>query len=177
MPPSRAGPTAASSAHGAPWIWNYELGTLLEGMDSVWLNTADPRYFHYIQSSVDALLAPDGSIPTFKPEEHQLDNILLGRQLLLLYRVTRNQRYLTAATFLYDQLAQQPRNASGGFWHKQRYPNQMWLDGLYMAEPFCAEYASISHHPERLQRHHPSIRPHGAARARSKDRPALPRLG
>jgi unsaturated rhamnogalacturonyl hydrolase len=133
---------------GAPEIWNYELGTLLEGMDSVWLNSADPRYFHYIQNSVDALLAPDSSIPTLKPEEHQLDNILLGRQLLFLYRVTRNQRYLTAATFLYDQLSQQPRTASGGYWHKQRYPNQMWLDGLYMAEPFRAEYASISHHPE-----------------------------
>ena len=117
-------------------------------MDSVWLNTADASYFHYIQNSVDALLAPDGSIPTQKPEEHQLDNILLGRQLLLLYRVTRNQRYLAAATLLYSQLAQQPRNTSGGFWHKQRYPNQMWLDGLYMAEPFRAEYASVSHHPE-----------------------------
>ncbi len=133
---------------GERWIWNYELGTLLEGFDAVWLDSADPRYFHYIQNSVDALLAPDGSIPTLKPEEHQLDNILLGRQLLLLYRVTRNQRYLAAATFLYNQLAGQPRTASGGYWHKQRYPNQMWLDGLYMAEPFRAEYASISHHPE-----------------------------
>ena len=94
------------------------------------------------------LVTPDGSIPTLKPEEHQLDNILLGRQLLLLYRVTQNKRYLTAATFLYDQLEQQPRTPIGGFWHKQRYPNQMWLDGLYMAEPFYAEYASISHHPE-----------------------------
>jgi unsaturated rhamnogalacturonyl hydrolase len=133
---------------GSPWIWNYELGTLLEGMDAVYLNSADPTYFNYIQKSVDALLAPDGSIPTLKPEEHQLDNILLGRQLLLLYRVTRSQRYLIAAKFLSDQLAIQPRNASGGYWHKQRYPNQMWLDGLYMAEPFRAEYASVSHHPE-----------------------------
>ncbi len=141
-------PDGRFAAPGAPWAWNYELGTLLEGMDSVWLNTADASYFHYIQNSVDALLAPDGSIPTQKPEEHQLDNILLGRQLLLLYRVTRNQRYLAAATLLYSQLAQQPRNTSGGFWHKQRYPNQMWLDGLYMAEPFRAEYASVSHHPE-----------------------------
>ncbi|HEY1806121.1 MAG TPA: glycoside hydrolase family 88 protein [Terracidiphilus sp.] len=141
-------PSGRFTPPGSPEIWNYELGTLLEGMDSVWLNTADRDYFNYIQSSVDALLAPDGSIPTLKPEEHQLDNILLGRQLLLLYRVTRNQRYLTAATFLYDQLAQQPRTASGGYWHKQRYPDQMWLDGLYMAEPFRAEYASISHHPE-----------------------------
>jgi unsaturated rhamnogalacturonyl hydrolase len=133
---------------GAPWAWNYEVGTLLQGVDAVWLNTVDPRYFNYIKDSIDQLVAPDGSIPTLKPEEHQLDNILLGRQLLLLYGVTQNKRYLTAATMLYEQLQQQPRNADGGFWHKQRYPNQMWLDGLYMAEPFYAEYASISHHPE-----------------------------
>jgi unsaturated rhamnogalacturonyl hydrolase len=141
-------PDGHTSKPGAPSVWAYELGTLLRGMDSVWLSTADPRYFNYIQKSVDALVASDGSIPTLKPDEHQLDNILLGRQLLLLYGVTRDQRYLTAATFLYNQLAHQPRNAAGGFWHKQRYPNQMWLDGLYMAEPFRAQYASISHHPE-----------------------------
>ena len=141
-------PDGRFTSPGAPWIWNYELGTLLDGMDSVWLNTVDPHYFNYIKSSVDALLAPDGSIPTLKPEEKQLDNILLGRQLLLLYGVTQEKRYLTAATFLYWQLSQQPRTPSGGFWHKQRYPNQMWLDGLYMAEPFYAEYASISHHPD-----------------------------
>jgi unsaturated rhamnogalacturonyl hydrolase len=141
-------PDGRTAPAGGPRIWNYELGTLLEGMDAVYLNCADPSYFNYIQKSVDALLAPDGSIPTLKPEEHQLDNILLGRQLLFLYGVTRSQRYLTAAKFLSDQLAQQPREPSGGYWHKQRYPNQMWLDGLYMAEPFRAEYASISHHPE-----------------------------
>ena len=93
-------------------------------------------------------MTPDGAIPTYKPEENELDSILMGRQLLLLYGVTQDKRYLTAATLLYDQLRQQPRTPSGGFWHKQRYPNQMWLDGLYMAEPFYAEYASISHRPE-----------------------------
>jgi unsaturated rhamnogalacturonyl hydrolase len=132
----------------APSTWNYELGTLLEGMRSVWLTDVDPRDFNYIKSSVDALIAPDGSIPRFKPEEHQLDNILIGRQLLFLYGVTQDKRYLNAATFLWNQLGAQPRNVVGGYWHKQRYPNQMWLDGLYMAEPFRAEYASISHHPE-----------------------------
>ena len=133
---------------GQPWVWNYALGTLLEGMDAVWMNTVDPRYFHYIQDSVDALLGPDGSIPTYKNDEYQLDNILLGRQLLLLYRVTQEPRYLKAATILYDQLQHQPRTPQGGFWHKQRYPQQMWLDGLYMAEPFYAEYAMLSHHPQ-----------------------------
>ena len=135
-------------AADAPWHWNYELGTLLEGMDAVWLSTANGDYSKYIKSSVDQLVTPTGTIPTLKPEDHELDNILLGRQLLLLYRVTLDKRYLTAATFLYDQLAQQPRNADSGYWHKQRYPNQMWLDGLYMAEPFRAEYAFISHRPE-----------------------------
>ena len=133
---------------GARWAWNYELGTLLEGVDSVWLNTADPRYYKYIQSSVDQFVTPDGDILTWKVEENQLDNILLGRQLLLLYGVTQDQRYAKAATLLYQQLVHQPRTASGGFWHKQRYPNQMWLDGLYMAEPFYAEYAATFHHPE-----------------------------
>jgi unsaturated rhamnogalacturonyl hydrolase len=135
---------------GQKWAWNYELGTLLEGIDSEWLNTADPRYFNYIKSSVDQVVGADGSIPTLKVEEYQLDNILLGRQLLLLYGVTQEPRYAKAAELLYKQLMQQPRTPSGGFWHKQRYPNQMWLDGLYMAEPFYAEYASTFHHPESL---------------------------
>jgi len=133
---------------GARWAWNYELGTLLEGVDAVWLNTADPRYYNFIKSSIDQFVGPDGSIPTWKAEENQLDNILLGRQLLLLYGVTQDQRYAKAATLLYQQLIHQPRTPSGGFWHKQKYPNQMWLDGLYMAEPFYAEYASTFHHPE-----------------------------
>jgi unsaturated rhamnogalacturonyl hydrolase len=130
--------------------FKYELGVLLEGIDDVYLNTADPRYFNYTKSAVDELVTADGAIPTYKPEENQLDSILMGRQLLRLYGVTQGKRYLTAATLLYDQLQKQPRTPSGGFWHKQRYPNQMWLDGLYMAEPFYAEYASISHQPEKF---------------------------
>jgi unsaturated rhamnogalacturonyl hydrolase len=132
----------------ARWAWNYELGTLLEGFDALWLKTADKRYFDYIKSSVDQFVEADGSIPTWKLEEYQLDSILLGRQLLLLYGVTQDARYAKAATLLFDQLQHQPRTPSGGFWHKQRYPNQMWLDGLYMAEPFYAEYAATFQHPQ-----------------------------
>ena len=132
----------------AKWAWNYELGTLLEGIGSVWKSTGDARYIHYIQSSVDQFVPEDGTIPSRKLEEYQLDNILLGRQLLFLYAATKDERYAKAATVLYDQLQHQPRNQEGGFWHKQAYPNQMWLDGLYMAEPFYAEYAKTFHHPE-----------------------------
>ena len=113
--------------------WNYELGTLLEGMDAVWYGSAKGEYYRYLKQSVDQFVGPDRSIPTYHADEDQLDSILLGRQLLLLYQVTQNERYYKAAKLLREQLAQQPKTASGGFWHKKLYPNQMWLDGLYMA--------------------------------------------
>jgi unsaturated rhamnogalacturonyl hydrolase len=130
-------------APGAKWVWNYELGVLLNGMDAVWYDTADGDYYRYAKQAVDQFLASDGSIATYDPAVKSLDNIVLGRQLLLLYRVTRDPKYYKAAASLRAQLSAQPRNASGGFWHKQIYPDQMWLDGLYMAEPFYAEYASV----------------------------------
>ncbi|MGC1461321.1 MAG: glycoside hydrolase family 88 protein [Terracidiphilus sp.] len=135
---------------GAKPAFKYELGVLLEGIDDVYLNTADVRYFNYIKSAVDELVTPAGAIPTYKPEEHDLGSILMGRQLLRFYGVTQDKLYLTAATQLYDQLQTQPRTPLGGFWNKQRYPNQIWLDDLYMAEPFYAEYASVAHHPEKF---------------------------
>ena len=135
-------------AHDAKWVWNYELGVLLNGMDAVWYDTADGDYYRYAKQAVDQFVGPDGLIATYDPSANSLDNIVLGRQLLLLYRVTRDARYYKAAASLRAQLAGQPRNASGGFWHKQIYPDQMWLDGLYMAEPFYAEYASVFDEPK-----------------------------
>jgi unsaturated rhamnogalacturonyl hydrolase len=134
-------------APGAKWVWNYELGVLLNGMDAVWYDTADGSYYRYAKQAIDQFVASDGSIATYDPAANSLDNILLGRQLLLLYRVTRDPKYYKAAASLRAQLSAQPRNASGGFWHKQIYPDQMWLDGLYMAEPFYAEYASVFDEP------------------------------
>ncbi|SFA42831.1 unsaturated rhamnogalacturonyl hydrolase [Pedobacter suwonensis] len=123
--------------------WTYDMGVVLEGAAAVWRNTGDGRYFKYIQSSMDAYLDKEGNIATYKPEDFNIDNIKNGRSLLLLYKVTGQQKYLLAATKLYDQLQKQPRTREGGFWHKKIYPNQMWLDGLYMGEPFYAEYAKL----------------------------------
>jgi unsaturated rhamnogalacturonyl hydrolase len=140
-------PAGRFSGPDAKQVWNYELGILLNGMDAVWYNTADGDYYRYTKQAIDSFVEPDGSIPTYDSAANSLDNIALGRELLLLYRVTLDVKYYKAATLLRRQLSVQPRNASGGFWHKQIYPNQMWLDGLYMAEPFYAEYASIFHEP------------------------------
>ena len=121
--------------------WGYEDGFRLDGMAAMWHNTADPAIFNFIKAAVDPCIAADGSIVGYKAETHTLDNIEMGRAVLFLYRVTSQPKYALAAKFLHDQLALQPRTPSGGYWHKQIYPNQMWLDGAYMAEPFRAEYA------------------------------------
>jgi unsaturated rhamnogalacturonyl hydrolase len=121
--------------------WGYEDGFRLDGMAAMWHNTADPAIFNFIKAAVDPCIAADGSIVGYKPDTHTLDNIEMGRAVLFLYRVTSQPKYALAAKFLHDQLALQPRTPSGGYWHKQIYPNQMWLDGAYMAEPFRAEYA------------------------------------
>ena len=123
--------------------WSYDMGVVLEGAAAVWRNTGDGKYFKYIQSSMDAYLDKEGNIATYKAEDFNIDNIKNGRALLLLYKVTGQQKYLLAVNKLYDQIQKQPRTQEGGFWHKKIYPNQMWLDGLYMGQPFYAEYAKL----------------------------------
>jgi unsaturated rhamnogalacturonyl hydrolase len=77
-----------------------------------------------------------------KPQKAQRHKKGPGRVLLLLYKETRQEKYLKAATHLREQLKTHPRTSEGGFWHKKIYPSQMWLDGLYMGEPFYAEWAA-----------------------------------
>ncbi len=125
--------------------WSYEQGVVLKGMEQVWRATNDSKYFNYIQRTIDAMVKDDGTIRTFALEDYNLDNILLGRILLLLYKTTKIEKYRKAADLLREQLRTHPRTSEGGFWHKKIYPTQMWLDGLYMAEPFYAEYAAMFH--------------------------------
>jgi unsaturated rhamnogalacturonyl hydrolase len=140
-------PAGVVSTTAHPGGWGYEEGVLLDGMAAEWHTTADGQDFAYIKAAVDKYVTADGAITDYKAEGQTLDDIELGRAVLLVYRVTRQAKYYQAAKFLHDQLALQPRTASGGYWHKKIYPNQMWLDGAYMAEPFRAAYAVTSQEP------------------------------
>lgn len=129
--------------------WDYEQGLMLKAMERVWQRTGDARYFTYIQKDLDQFVQPDGSIRTYKLEDYNLDNLTTGHALLLLSQVSvsNQEKYQKAAQLLRKQLDGQPRTKAGGFWHKKVYPNQMWLDGLYMAEPFYAEYSQVFQQP------------------------------
>jgi unsaturated rhamnogalacturonyl hydrolase len=136
---------AAKKEDGYPAKWTYDHGLVLKGIERVWLNTGDRRYLEFIQRSMDHFVTDEGTIRTYSLDEYNIDHILPGRNLLLLYRVTGQEKYRKAAALLREQLKTHPRTNEGGFWHKKIYPYQMWLDGLYMGEPFYAEYAATFH--------------------------------
>lgn len=123
--------------------WRYDQGVILKGIEGIWTATGDGKWFNYIQKSMDHYVREDGSIKGYKPDEYNIDHINNGKLLLLLFQVTGKEKYKKASDLLRSQLLTQPRTSEGGFWHKKIYPYQMWLDGLYMGQPFYAEYAKL----------------------------------
>ena len=127
-----------------PAKWGYEVGVVLTGFERLWQVTGKHEYITYMKTLLDHFITPEGDIKTYEIMDFNLDNVPTGRQLLTLYKVYRDKKYLKAAQLLEKQLTWQPRTKQGGYWHKMIYPYQMWLDGLYMAEPFKAEYLSFT---------------------------------
>ena len=128
--------------------WTYDQGVVLEGLQQLWNQTNDKKYYDYIKTNIDQYVSDNGKINKYKYSEYTLDNIAPGCQLLFLYETTKELKYKIAADTLRKQISSQHRTKSGGFWHKKIYPNQMWLDGLYMCEPFYAEYSKIYNEPK-----------------------------
>ena len=126
---------------GRPVKWSYDQSVVLKGIEGLWYATGDVSYFNYIQRMIDFYVDDKGHIRTYELDEYNIDHIAQGRLVLMLYNVTGKEKYLIAAKELREQLKTHPRTKEGGFWHKKIYPYQMWLDGLYMGQPFYTEYS------------------------------------
>jgi unsaturated rhamnogalacturonyl hydrolase len=120
--------------------WDYVHGLVLHGFEELYKKNPDSRYPVYIKGYIDALVQNDGTIKTYELDKYNIDMVVSGRLLFNIYETSKEEKYLKAMQLLRKQIAEQPRTQSGGFWHKNIYPNQMWLDGLYMGEPFYAQY-------------------------------------
>lgn len=120
--------------------WDYVHGLVLHSIEELYKKNPDLRYPSYIKGYVDSFVQEDGTIKSYDLDKYNIDMIVAGRLLFNIYETTKEEKYLKAMQLLRKQLAEQPRTTSGGFWHKNIYPNQMWLDGLYMGEPFYAQY-------------------------------------
>ncbi len=129
---------------GRPARWSYDQGVILKGMEAVWKFYGDATYFNYIQHSMDHYVQDDGSIKDYKKDEYNIDHLNNGKAVMLLYNVTGKEKYKKAIDLMRSQLDNHPRTKEGSFWHKKVYPWQVWLDGLYMGQPFYAEYTKLA---------------------------------
>ena len=126
--------------HGKAPGWNYIDGCMMTSLYSMYGITGDKKYLDFIDRFVDYYVFEDGGIRGYELETYNVDNINEGRILFDLYRETGKQKCKRAADLLYSQLQKQPRTVTGNFWHKLIYPDQVWLDGLYMAQVFYTRY-------------------------------------
>lgn len=141
----RRHPDAVTYDSAAPsQKWNYEQGLMLVALHRLWQQSGEKKYFEFVRKNLDRYIDTVGSIRTYSRTDYNLDNVAPGRALLAVHEVTRLPQYRAAADTLRRQLKEQPRTNEGGFWHKKIYPSQMWLDGLFMAEPFYARYAAMT---------------------------------
>ncbi len=120
--------------------WGYVRGTVLVAFENLYDETGKEEYYNYVADYGDTIVDENGAIRTYKFKDFNIDQINTGKILFRLYEDTGDKEYKIAMDSLKIQLEQQPRTTSGGFWHKKRYENQMWLDGLYMGAPFYAQY-------------------------------------
>ncbi|MDR0723455.1 MAG: glycoside hydrolase family 88 protein [Treponema sp.] len=128
--------------------WHYEHGLVLQSIYAVGKHTGNPQYCSWVKAMYDTIVSADGTIRGYREAEYNLDQINPGKTLFSLYRDFGEDRYRTGIETLRNQLRIQPRTKAGGFWHKQIYPSQMWLDGLYMQGPFYAQYGGEYGSPE-----------------------------
>lgn len=122
--------------------WNYIDGCMMTSLYSIYKLSGDKKYLDFIDEFVDYYVFEDGSIRGYKLETYNLDNLNEGRILFDLYKETGKEKYKKAIDLLYRQIIEQPRTEYGNFWHKAIYPNQVWLDGMYMSEVFYTRYVS-----------------------------------
>lgn len=124
--------------------WAYDDGVIWNGFAALYDLMGDARYMAYIQAGMDSFVLDEGAaIRDYDPKENNIDHINNGKLLLYLYDKTQNPAYKRASDLLMSQIATHPRTSEGGFWHKDIYPYQMWLDGIYMGQPFYARYAAM----------------------------------
>lgn len=130
--------------------WCYEDGLIYRGLCELHKATSDEKWLNHLLRLIDAQVDADGGLAGYNPNDYNIDNIQPGRSLIYLYRTTGEKRFLTAAERLIDQLKTHPRTRSGVYWHKLRYPWQIWLDGLYMGHPFQIDFAELTNDEQLL---------------------------
>ncbi|MCR5405686.1 MAG: glycoside hydrolase family 88 protein [Lachnospiraceae bacterium] len=125
---------------GKPNKWNYIDGCMITALLRMYEITGIRKYLDFSDRFVSAFVNEDGTVGTYSVDEYNLDNVRPACNLFTLYDLTGKEKYRKAMDTVRSQLDTMPRTNEGNFWHKKIYPYQVWLDGMYMAQPFYVEY-------------------------------------
>lgn len=128
---------------GKESVWNYIDGCMMTSLMEMYKTTKDEKYIDFVKKFVDYYVFEDGSIRGYEVEKYSTDDVCESRILFDLYDLTKDEKYNKAIELSYSQVKTHPRTKEGNFWHKLIYPNQIWLDGLYMMQPFYTRYQTL----------------------------------
>lgn len=130
--------------------WDYIDGCMIMALLEIYSTTKEPKYLNFSDYYEDYRIKEDGTIDGYNKKDWNLDNINGAKNLITLYQLTKKKKYRKAAAKIFQQILEQPRTNEGNFWHKDIYPNQVWLDGLYMALPYYMEYEVLYHKSQNI---------------------------
>ncbi|WP_228710855.1 glycoside hydrolase family 88 protein [Saccharobesus litoralis] len=134
-----------------PSKYTYTTGLLAQSLDDLRQVTGEQRYWDASYAMISSFINEDGSIATYKESDYNIDKINSGKFILRMYDYTGQEKYKTAAGHLRQQLKNHPKTSNGAYWHKKKYPHQLWLDGVYMGMPFLAEYSLLFEGGEHIE--------------------------
>lgn len=138
--PSKPAWNIEHTLENKPPKWNYIDGCMIKAILEMYYILGEEKYINFVDSFINYYINDNGEILGYNLEDYNSDNINGGKVLFDLYKITKKEKYKKALDLLYSQIMTHPRTSEGNFWHKKIYPNQIWLDGLYMVQPFYMEY-------------------------------------
>lgn len=126
---------------GVNKVFHYTEATLYLGTEAAYSLTGNKGIVDWYESQIDAVVLDNGTLKDWLYDYYSLDEYRMGNNFLWWYEHTGDEKYKSAARIIWEQLNRHPRTPSGGFWHRDpNYPNQMWLDGIFMADSFYAKW-------------------------------------
>ncbi len=126
--------------------WSYDVAMLGMAIDK--MRSVDQKYADYLNTYMDMCVEEDGTVPPYDQSEYNIDYINPAKNLVMLYERNGTEKYKNAIPQFVEQLEEHPKTKTGGYWHKKRYPWQIWLDGVYMGMPFLTKYARVFEQPQ-----------------------------
>ena len=139
--------------------WDYVSGLVAHSVLKAWSAYPEKKaYYDAVKAFADNSLNEDGTFIHNKKGKDALrpsniDDLPAGNIFFGLYEEEMRQgdtleasKYKTAATLIRNRLKydhsriKAPLPGAGCFFHKAVYPNQVWLDGLFMGSPIYAQW-------------------------------------